>query len=379
MKSLWKFAAKLTEPSQSLQLLAMHTDLVSMIRTMDTAPPSRVPKECLAMPMFVPKEHVSVGEIQKCELSSDLVSRISVLEPMNGINSRSLSNPIQFSLPSYHEPMNIKWQSARLCWRIDKVGQKNGEINEAYDVAITPNGNVIAAEWLNQRLQVFDSTGYSREIIGQSLVQPWGVSLTREGNLVTTCEKDRTVKVFSPTGELLVSWRKSCFGWPRGIVVNQAGQFIVTDTQHGKHTVSIHLPDGQCIRQCGSQGSGNEQFHWPRYVTSDFQDRIIVSDSSNHCVKVLDPTGQFLFKFGSMGSNDSQLKHPRGICVDPNNNIIVADQDNNRVSLFTPEGKFVRQLLTLQKPWGVALSEGGLLAVTQKQALSLFKIFEPVP
>lgn len=377
MKSLWKFAAKLTEPGQSIQLLAMYGDLAKMAESFVRCPEPRLPRDITAMLMFVPKEQLTVGDLQKCEMSADLISRVSSLGDIaNGIDSSRAASPAPFISS---DVMTLKWQTPRLLWKADKTGPKIGEINEVYDVAITPNGTVIAAEWLNQRLQVFDATGFSRDVIGQGQVQPWGVALTRDGHLAVTDEKDHTVKIFNIAGTCLGSWKKMAFGWARGIVVNQAGQFIVTDTQHGKHTVSIHLPDGQCIRQIGSQGSSNEQFHWPRYVTVDRFDRIIVSDSSNHCVKVFDPTGHFLFKFGSIGSGDGHMKHPRGVCVDPNGGVIVADQDNNRVTLFNPDGRFVRHLLGIHRPWGVAISEGGLLAVSHKPSLSLYKVFDPMP
>ena len=384
MKSLWKFAAKLTEPSQALQLIAMHGDLMKMVDSMVTAPDPRMPKECLTVDMFMPKESLSAGELQKCELSTDTVNRISDVRgtEANGYASPRAQSPNlgeSYSSPYYYEELTLKWQTPKLIWKIDKTGSKAGEINEAYDVAILPNSDVVIAEWLSQRLQIFDSTGYSKEVIGQNQVQPWGVAVTREGNLATTDEKDRTVKIFSPNGYLVQSWKKMTFGWPRGIVINKSGQYLVTDNQHGRHSVSIHLPDGQCVRQFGSQGSGNEQFHWPRYVTVDAHDRIIVADSSNHCVKVFDPTGKFQFKFGSIGSRDGQMKHPRGVCVDPNGNVLVADQDNNRVSLYSPEGKFIRQVLSIQRPWGVDITERGYMAVTQKPALCYFKVFEPMP
>jgi len=142
--------------------------------------------------------------------------------------------------------------------------------------------------------------------------------------------------------------------------------------------VIIHLPDGQRVHEFGSQGSGNLQFHWPRYVTVDrlHDDHIIVSDGSNHCVKVFDSTGQFLLKFGSLGSGDGHLKHPRGVAVDPVGNIIVADQDNNRVSLFTGDGHFVRHILSIHRPWGIAVNSSGALAVTHKQSVSLYKTFD---
>lgn len=400
MKSLWKFAAKLMEPSQAVQLIAMHGDLIKMVESNVKAPDPAIAKECVVMNMFMPKEHLTVGELHKCELSSDLLTRVSEvtdgsygsntsINRMNGTTSPRTpraQSPRMFDRSRNQSPRTIyfdngpygvQWHTPKLRWKIDKTGGKKGEINEAYDVAIMPTGDIVVAEWLNQRLQIFDSSGYSKEVIGANLVQPWGVTVTKEGNLAVTDEKDRTLKVFSPQGYLVVAWKKMMFGWPRGIVVNRSGQYIVTDNQHGRHSVSIHLSDGKCIRQMGSQGSGNEQFHWPRYVTVDHHDRIIVADSSNHCVKVFDPTGQFIFKFGSLGNNEGQMKHPRGVCVDPNDNILVADQDNDRISMYGPDGKFIRHVINIQRPWGVALSEDGTMAVTQKPALCIFKVFDP--
>ncbi len=403
MKSLWKFAAKLTDPSQSLQLLAMYPDLIQMLDSTVSKPPPSVQSECILMNMFLPKQDMTIGDFQKCELSSNVLSKV----PTSMTNGRSrspspppslaqgLSNmamgamglsarpkspgPPSFFKDPFKEMPSLKWMvTPKLCWKVDKIGGKVGEICESYDVTLLPDGSTVVAEWMNQRLQIFDENGKSQDIIGVGQVQPWGVTVTREGNLAVTDDKDRTVKILTPLGQMIASWKRQTFGWPRGIVENNMGQFVVSDTEHGKHTVSIHLPDGRLIKKFGSQGSGNAQFHWPRYVTVDHDDRIIVSDGSNHCIKVLDPNGQFLLKFGSMGSNDGQVKHPRGVCVDPTNNIIVADQDNNRVTLFSPDGKFLRHLLSISKPWGVHVSEEGMLAVTNKPSLNVYKIFDLV-
>ena len=401
MKSLWKFAAKLAEPSQCLQLLAMYTDVMIMIESTQNKPDPMVPKDCALMNMFMPRPDLSVGDFQKCELSADVVSKAPGVSSSamnghhNGTNGaapspripksssltsiRPMSAPPTFFKDPFKEQPSLKWLvSPKLCWKVDKIGAKQGELCEMYDVAILPEGCTVVAEWMNQRLQIFDGKGQSLSIIGAGSVQPWGVTVTREGNLAISDDKDRTVKIMDPTGHMIATWKRNMFGWPRGLCENTLGQFIVSDTEHGKHTVSIHLPDGRCVRKFGSQGSGNNQFHWPRYVTVDHDDNIIVSDGSNHCIKVFDPSGQFMFKFGGIGTGDGQVKHPRGVCVDPQNNIIVADQDNSRVTLFSPDGKFLRHLLAITKPWGVYVSDAGLLAVTQKPSLSVFRIFDPV-
>ena len=387
MKSLWKFAAKLMEPSQAIQLIAMHADLMKMVDNMVAAQDPAIAKDCIVMNMFMPKDHLSIGELQKCELSTDLLTRVS--EASAAAAGSPLTNGARSPpgrSPRAHSPLpfllggdggaSVRWHSPKLMWKADKIGTRKGELSEAYDVKLTESGNVVVAEWLNQRVQIFDSSGYSRDVVGEKLMQPWGVAMTHEGHLAVSDEKDRTVKVFSVDGFLVHAWKKMMFGWPRGIVINRAGQFIVTDNQHGRHSVSIHLPNGKCVRQFGSQGSGNEQFHWPRYVTCDSADRIIVADSSNHCVKVFDATGNYLFKFGSLGGGDGQMKHPRGVCVDPHDNIIVCDQDNDRISIYSADGKFMKHLLKIQRPWGVALNWMGLLAVTHKPALLLFRVFD---
>jgi len=377
MKSLWKFAAKLTEPGQSLQLLAMYGDVKKMIDGVTNAPEPQLPREATQITMFVPKQQLTLGDLKTCEISMDLVHRVTSAASDSGILSPRASSPLCQAVKD--DSTKVRWQTPRLLWKADKTGHRPGEINEAYGVAVATDGTVIIAEWLNQRLQVFDFTGYSRDVVGQGHIQPWGIALTPDGLAIVTDEKERTVKVFDfNTGVLLTSWKKSMFGWPRGVAVNTAGHVIVTDAQHSRHSVIIHLPDGQRVHEFGSQGSGNLQFHWPRYVTVDrlHDDHIIVSDGSNHCVKVFDSTGQFLLKFGSLGSGDGHLKHPRGVAVDPVGNIIVADQDNNRVSLFTGDGHFVRHILSIHRPWGIAVNSSGALAVTHKQSVSLYKTFD---
>jgi len=377
MKSLWKFAAKLTEPGQSLQLLAMYGDIKKMIDGVTNAPEPQLSREATQISMFVPKQQLMLGDLKTCEISMDLVHRVTNATSDSGMVSPRASSLVYQAVKE--ECTAVHWQTPRLLWKVDKTGHRSGEINEAYGVAVAADGTVIIAEWLNQRLQVFDFTGYSRDVVGQGHIQPWGIALTPDCLATVTDEKDRTVKVFDyNTGALLTSWKKLMFGWPRGVAVNTAGHVIVTDAQHGRHSVIIHLPDGQRVHEFGSQGTGNLQFHWPRYVTVDrlHDDRIIVSDGSNHCVKVFDSMGQFLLKFGSLGSGDGHLKHPRGVAVDPFGNIIVADQDNNRVSLFTADGHFIRHILSIHRPWGIAVNTIGALAVTHKQSVSLYKIFD---
>ena len=364
MKSLWQFAAKLLQPEQALQLLAMHADVMRMLHAVDTR---AVDAPDTNMPMFVPKQQLTVGELQSCQMPLGRREQLALTAADRVVAALPPPPPAVTPPPL---PTVATWRSAKRRWCMGRVGEKVGEVSEAYDVAVCDGGTVVVAEWLNQRLQLFDAAGYTRHIIGQSAVQPWGVAVTLGGQIAVTDERDRTVKLFSVGGgEVVATWERGLFGWPRGIAATPAGHYVVCDAQHGQHSVSVHLGDGACLHRL------QQDFHWPRYVAVDHRGRIFVSDSSNHCVKVFSPDGSFLFRFGSHGAGPAQMCHPRGVCVDPAGNLLLADQDNKRVNLYSGDGKLIHQLLSFEQPvWGLALGDTGLLAVTQKRALSLYQL-----
>ncbi len=86
--------------------------------------------------------------------------------------------------------------------------------------------------------------------------------------------------------------------------------------------------------QAGISGSGQGQFSNLRGVTTDSNDRIIVSDFGNHRIQVFDSTGAFDFEFDSSGSSAGQFNRPIDVTTDSNDRIIVADTSNDRMQVF---------------------------------------------
>ena len=149
-------------------------------------------------------------------------------------------------------------------------------------------------------------------------------------------------------------------------VINSiSGSVVVSDLGCDRHCVSIHSPDGEGAQIFGSFGTRDVFFKEPRYVAVDSNDLIYVSDCWNHCIKVFNFSKHFLHKMGSKGSEDGQLRNPHGVCVDVCGNVIVADYGNDRISMFDRSGKFCKHILHCRKPRGVAVSDTGLLAVTE--------------
>ena len=81
-----------------------------------------------------------------------------------GMTARPKSpGPPSFFKDPFKEMPSLKWMvTPKLMWKVDKVGGKAGEICESYDVALLPDGSTVVAEWMNQRLQIFDEKGNHR-------------------------------------------------------------------------------------------------------------------------------------------------------------------------------------------------------------------------
>ena len=175
---------------------------------------------------------------------------------------------------------------------------------------------------------------------------------------------------------------------PRGMVVNQNGEVVVTEA--GKGMVSVFSPDGERLRSFGSPGSGQGQFDHPWGITTDGDGNILVADRGNCRIQKFTASGQFLSevggkgngplhfnspieiafntvnkkvyvvdewnnrvqvlnsdltffsKFGKSGSGKRQFKEPGGVACDSTGNVYMADCGNNRIQVFTAEGRFLR-------------------------------------
>ena len=188
-----------------------------------------------------------------------------------------------------------------------------------------------------------------------------------ENTVITTCSKDKTIKIYTVEGDLIDSWGKTAFGDPHGIAMTTSDKFVITDLDPSQPKVSVHDLDGSVIKQFGSRREGDTYIESPNYVTVDQHGRIILTDYTNHSVIIYSMEGERLLRFGGLGDGPGQLNYPLGVSVDYHGNIFVADNGNNRVSLFSQSGKFIQHVLENDVTWpeGLAVSESGLMAVTE--------------
>ena len=264
----------------------------------------------------------------------------------------------------------------KLLFNTGQKGEAFGEFDEPVGVAFNPEGEIIVADYNNDRLQVLSNDGqivrvhdhYTRASGKRfAFISPAGVACDRAGNMLVAEKSRNRVVVLSPDGTILRAFgrhgkEEGQFRGPHGVSVDSRGRVIITDTMNSRIQVFDH--EGNFLFMFGDKGPG--KLNYPCYAIFR-AGRFYVADTDNDCVKVFDTRGTFVRKFGD-GFNA-----PSGIAVYKNRYLLVCDYSNDCVKVFSLDGRMVSQVGTSGEgrgqffgPEAVDVSPEGKIVVADK-------------
>ncbi|MFA5843269.1 MAG: NHL repeat-containing protein [Coriobacteriia bacterium] len=192
--------------------------------------------------------------------------------------------------------------------------------------------------------------------------RPDDVAVGPDGNIYVVCENDQYVRVFSPSGASVRSWRFTTTAnitlGDVGIDVGPDGNVYVADSW--EYMIKVFTRTGTFIRQFGSQGYGNGQFDRPLDVKVTPDRSIVVADTWGGRIQIFNSDGTFSSVLPVAG----QMSHPTGIDVDARGHIYVADESwLNRIEEFRDDGSLVAtygpQVDSFRFPQGVTVDANG--------------------
>ena len=175
---------------------------------------------------------------------------------------------------------------------------------------------------------------------------PRGVVVNQKGEVVVTEADKCMVSVFSPDGKMLQSFGsygsgQGQFTHPCGISTDGDGNIVVAD--RGNCCIQKFTVSGQFLSEVGGRGNGPLQFDHPMEIAfSTVNKKVYVVDELNDRVQILNSDLTFFSKFGMRGSEDGQFKRPGGVACDSTGKVYVADGENNRIQVFTAVGRFLQ-------------------------------------
>ena len=277
-------------------------------------------------------------------------------------------------------------------------GTGNGQFEHPEGVAVDSLGNVYVADYLNNRVQKFTSSG--GWIRSWPVTAPLGIAV--DGSDVIYVAANNQIQRFDSSGNALTSWASTgavgvafdgsgnawviastaiteydnlggflatygASGTGNGqlsnaddIAVAPSGKVYVADTNNGR--IQRFSSGGAYETQWGGfPGVGVPDF--PTGLAVDGSNDVYMTKKSTNQIQKFDVSGNLLQEFGGSGNGNGQLNDPAAIAIDGSGNIYVLDTGNTRIQKFDASGSYLTQ-------WGsygdcsISCSDGQVKAPT---------------
>lgn len=250
-------------------------------------------------------------------------------------------------------------------------GERPGQLNYPYGVALDAAGRVFVADNMNQRILRF-STGPAYPYKGRwgsygtqpgQLAYPRGIAIDATGNVYVANTGNDRIDVFDRGGARLRAFGRSGraegqFNAPLGVAADAAGFRAVTDSNNGR--VTILNPDGSVVSEWGSPAPGPTILPRPVAVAFDASGTAYVLDQRRARIVVFSrTTGRPVRTIASQGRDGGQLLDPSAMAISGGGTIYVADGGNRRIARFTTAGRHLGSITGTGTVRGIAVSPDG--------------------
>ena len=188
-----------------------------------------------------------------------------------------------------HALFQFTKKNYQLVRRTGTRGGREGQLDYPLGLCIDSNGDVFVVDSINHRVSVFSrDLKFLNCLTTQQLKHPRDVKVTQDSVVVLDYGPPNCIHFFSRSGDLL----RSCvtLGGDRMVLIpwffclDTAGNILITD--YYRHSIKILSPSGQLIHTIGKEGHGRGELYHPFGICVTQSGTIfVVSDNRNFCLQ----------------------------------------------------------------------------------------------
>jgi tripartite motif-containing protein 71 len=222
------------------------------------------------------------------------------------------------------------------------AGNQPGQFNNPAGLSYYPPGHLCVADFLNNRLQFFQTNGTPQGLPLLGFRFPYGIVADPNFVYVTNnaVGPNQLMSFPRPAG-IPVPWATTGTD-PTGVTTDGLGTVFVTVPNDPKAPGQVQVFKARKqVATWGPIGPAPGELAYSPLGIVFFENHVYVADTGNDRVQVFTAGGAFVRGWGVPGAGNGQFSGPRAIAADPRKRLIyVLDSGNFRVQVFTPLGRF---------------------------------------
>jgi DNA-binding beta-propeller fold protein YncE len=204
--------------------------------------------------------------------------------------------------------------------------------------------------------------------------KPWDIAVTRDGNLVYTDHKHKTVNVVKNNkGSTLITLQ----GWvPAGFCCTASDDLLVTMISNNeKQSKVVRYSNSKETQTIDNDDQGRPLYSCIDYINENKNLDICVSDWDAISLVVVNASGKLRFRYTGHSANAEKSFKPAGIATNSQGHILIADFDNDCVHIIDQDGQFQCYIICdLRNPLGLSVDDRDNLFVAEWKSAKVKRI-----
>lgn len=313
----------------------------------------------------------------RCIASSPTIRNVTVVDNIQGIVAEAAAAPdINHAIVWDNVGSDLSDASASYSYTPDNLdGFAQAWSAGTYQSAFDSSGRLFVANGLQDRVEIFDTSGNlldtidSSDIPGDSFTFPAGIAISPLGYLyvgdignTTPALGGERIYQFTLDGTFIAEVGQGQFTQPECIATDQSGNLYITD-YFGNNAKKLDS-SGALISTIATG------LNAPVGIAVDTDGIVYIADHLNNTIRKYSSVDSINYtqvaSWDGTGTDAGQLSGPCELALDGMGRILVADSANDRIVVFTTNGDYVTQmgregsgLGQFNQPWGLEVDDAG--------------------